>query len=650
MKKISQFLLSFLLCFAISSCGSLNNNESNHDSGDGNSQNLRLYNYDEISQGQTVDGAYEQFVNINVLSSYLGYGYDVVNDPYMDKDYINMSAPILDTNKIRKAKLRMIKEYKANSYSYEGSDMEEIIDKYSASFNVNIGVGSGKSKVFSGGFKTTFKGSSETKTYLKFYKNVYQVKTFNLYLTDSLSTIQSYLSDDFINDTKTMTAKALFNKYGTHLIREVAMGGRLELNSVWSSTKAGYSDQIESDVNAQIKALSIVDIDAKLSMDYTSKLNAESVKSEIEGIQVGGKLVDISTADTMAKNKTAWLESLNNDLSVSALSGIVGENSLIPLWDLIPDKNQSKREELEQVFVQECEEKYDEICNLYKLNKERNVKVIFDENQGSVLNNKSPYLDGNTVELIAKPKNGYYFEGWYKSGELVSDSDVYNFVIHVDTTLEARFTESKIEHMHTYSNEWTYDENYHWHNATCEHSSLVSDKEQHSLEESIVPPEVGANGYTLHTCTVCGYYYKDNETSLPQNKTVFEGVIRSGEYKVAGSGKTCSSSFSLGQSLAELKSEGYNNLVFTIDYQLREQDNCYIYVNLYDENNNSLYDRRVEHGGNTTDYNYQTYSLELTLSIDSLASKNYRIQFKAENALFKDFYVGTVNGIVVATY
>ena len=79
-------------------------------------------------------------------------------------------------------------------------------------------------------------------------------------------------------------------------------------------------------------------------------------------------------------------------------------------------------------------------------------------------------------------------------------------------------------------------------------------------------------------------------------------------------------------------------------------DNGAIRYGVYDENNNSLYDRRVEHGGNTTDYNYQTYSLELTLSIDSLHSKNYRIQFKAENALFKDFYVGTVNGIVVATY
>lgn len=232
-----------------------------------NESPLKLFNYDDIKQGQTVDGAYEQFVNINVLSSYLGYGYDVINDPYMDKDYINMSAPILDMDAIKKANLRMIKEYKANSYSYEGSDMQEIVDKYSASFKVDVGIGKGKSKAFSGGLKTAYKGSNEVKTYLKFYKNVYQVKTFNLYLTDSLLDMQDYLSSEFLDDVNTMNAKMLFNKYGTHLIREVAMGGRLELNSVWSSTKAGYSDQIEADVNAQINALSIINIDSKVSMD-----------------------------------------------------------------------------------------------------------------------------------------------------------------------------------------------------------------------------------------------------------------------------------------------------------------------------------------------------------------------------------------------
>ncbi|MBQ4565274.1 MAG: InlB B-repeat-containing protein [Oscillospiraceae bacterium] len=44
---------------------------------------------------------------------------------------------------------------------------------------------------------------------------------------------------------------------------------------------------------------------------------------------------------------------------------------------------------------------------------------------------------------------------------------------------------------HTYAEEWSYDQNYHWHAATCEHTDLVKDREEHSI---------GAD----KLCKVCG--------------------------------------------------------------------------------------------------------------------------------------------------
>ena len=72
------------------------------------------------------------------------------------------------------------------------------------------------------------------------------------------------------------------------------------------------------------------------------------------------------------------------------------------------------------------------------------------------------------------------------------------------------------------------------------------------------------------------------------------------------------------------------------------------YVNLYDENNKSLYNRRVEHGGNSVNHSYASYTIELEIDLDSLPSNKFRIEFKAENKIFKDFYVGTVTGKVIA--
>lgn len=133
-----------------------------------------------------------------------------------------------------------------------------------------------------------------------------------------------------------------------------------------------------------------------------------------------------------------------------------------------------------------------------------------------------------------------------------------------------------------------------------------------------------------------------------ESLNVYDDTIRSGEYKVAGSGRSCNSSFALDKYISELKEIGYTHLKIYIDYKLREQDNCYIYVNLYDENNNSHYYRRVEHGGNSVNYTYAMYTIDLEIDLNDLPSNKFRISFKAQNKIFRDFYVGTVTGKVYA--
>ncbi len=50
---------------------------------------------------------------------------------------------------------------------------------------------------------------------------------------------------------------------------------------------------------------------------------------------------------------------------------------------------------------------------------------------------------------------------------------------------------------HTYSDKWSYDEQNHWHAATCEHTTEKSDLAPHTLV-------TGNDGYT-QTCSICGY-------------------------------------------------------------------------------------------------------------------------------------------------
>lgn len=60
--------------------------------------------------------------------------------------------------------------------------------------------------------------------------------------------------------------------------------------------------------------------------------------------------------------------------------------------------------------------------------------------------------------------------------------------------------QSAEEHQHTFSSQWTYDENNHWHAATCEHTDEVDGKAAHNMAE--VPVDK-----TLMQCSDCGYSY-----------------------------------------------------------------------------------------------------------------------------------------------
>lgn len=67
-----------------------------------------------------------------------------------------------------------------------------------------------------------------------------------------------------------------------------------------------------------------------------------------------------------------------------------------------------------------------------------------------------------------------------------------------------------VSHTHTYSAEWSADENNHWHASTCGHVNELGDKAAHAFSAVTVDPTCTEGGYTEHKCA-CGYSYRDAE-------------------------------------------------------------------------------------------------------------------------------------------
>ncbi len=72
------------------------------------------------------------------------------------------------------------------------------------------------------------------------------------------------------------------------------------------------------------------------------------------------------------------------------------------------------------------------------------------------------------------------------------------------------------EHAHTYSSDWAFNAEAHWHPSSCSHDTKTN-KSAHAYTDIVVPPTVTSAGYTLHICG-CGYSYaSDEKDSLPSD-------------------------------------------------------------------------------------------------------------------------------------
>ena len=86
-------------------------------------------------------------------------------------------------------------------------------------------------------------------------------------------------------------------------------------------------------------------------------------------------------------------------------------------------------------------------------------------------------------------------------------------------------------HKHVYSEEWTYDENAHWHAATCGHN-LKKNKEDHTYGEGKVTkdPTEYEEGVTSYYCDTCDYVKEEPIEKLPHTHKFAEEWSKDADY------------------------------------------------------------------------------------------------------------------------
>ena len=88
----------------------------------------------------------------------------------------------------------------------------------------------------------------------------------------------------------------------------------------------------------------------------------------------------------------------------------------------------------------------------------------------------------------------------------------------------------KLEHVHTFDmTKWSYDNDKHWHSATCAHTDLKKDEAEHAWNEGVItkPADYGVAGEKTFTCTTCSATRKETIPATPPqfNTLTFDGGL-----------------------------------------------------------------------------------------------------------------------------
>lgn len=262
----------------------------------------------------------------------VGTGYNLLESPYISPEFMVVTNKIIDID------AKDVTSRPSTIFGkYEIITENSVSDVYKE-FNKKL-----KSKVFcmfSASSSTEFSQSSyghEEYAYTKLFS--YFVKNRQ---TIDIPESKYKLNAEFEKDISgTMTPLTLFSKYGTHMIKDVFMGGRLELNYTTKKTVKDTNASIWSDTES-----SYFFVTGSLSLEHIKKTKELSEKSGLNLNIVGGSSPSIREFEDMKVEYGRWCASLDEPKNC-APCGIADHNSLVPIWTFCKDPSRSKKIEAE---------------------------------------------------------------------------------------------------------------------------------------------------------------------------------------------------------------------------------------------------------------------------------------------------------------
>ncbi|MBS7567077.1 hypothetical protein KHS38_21915 [Mucilaginibacter sp. Bleaf8] len=287
----------------------------------------------------------------------LGYGLDVTGD-LLDLSTVS-DAPIIDMEKFEKdylSRLNVGTTINGSSRFFAGLSAKDYTKEVSKTMSLEAGVNprpkieGAEKNPFQANFSASInRNSSDGNTYMyssrysyATYESLVQVKRLRFTEDASIDLLYKYLTPEFLDNVRTKSAEELVQRYGTHIMLDISIGGRLRFN---------YSGFIENESNTTKKTSTLkaglgipifkalnVNITGSLTKEEMTKLATETRNKEYTVKFYGGTNSGRSVAFDHNGNTSETLNIASWEQSVNASNAaLIDVGKAVYLYNFIAD-------------------------------------------------------------------------------------------------------------------------------------------------------------------------------------------------------------------------------------------------------------------------------------------------------------------------
>lgn len=348
----------------------------------------------------------------------LGMSYDATEGFLND---MAVKLPVIDLKKLTRDRIIISKATEGKPYFQYGETSEDYVRNISKDRNFSFKIGNTdlSNTLFSGSISKNshFKYNYSYSSQYSFASCDYVKRIRQLKLNATPSLLRQYLTQTFVQDLNNLSPDNFVKTYGTHLLYDISIGGRVNIMYrsliIKEFSSATKTQTVKAGINSQLLKMGVPN-DINMNTEETESLNKNNHSAMLYVSYYGGDGINTTfnpATGVPVLDLNKWESSI--DYEKNAALTFINWPEAIPIYELIADN--TKKEQIKQATIKYVESKKLEMPHVLPVHQSWNGRDHFyaTEYKPSYGNNEWHYeYTSFSVFATQAPKTVPLYQYW----------------------------------------------------------------------------------------------------------------------------------------------------------------------------------------------------------------------------------------------